>query len=476
MEMPTSTGQRRQMRRAGSLKFSVKGKPYTLTAFVEADAPDMNRLFVPFGDLTNGTETYAAGRYIDLMRTPTGPVRGGLQPRVPPVLLLQPDLRLPLSASGEPVAGARARGRTDEAMTPAAIVFDFDGVSPTASRCTCARSRRRCATSWASSCRPTSTTSATWATTTRARCARCWRIAGVADGEARVAAIIEDKAKRLPALLSSPDVLMPGAAACIARLAACRPLAIASGARRDEIELVLAARGLAAPFDVIVAAGETPRSKPHPDPYARAVSLLAERGRIPRGTSPSQCVAIEDSHWGIASAKQAGLRCVGITSSYARHELVTADRVIDVPRRVDHRVPRRNSPAAGDHARRAARVRRSRGQPRRRRPRARGAVPAANRVPRGGRRGRDEPAHEARRHRHGAHRAARLEALAQGAGGRAQPAALRRRGVPGQRRAVRGPAQQLPQRRRRPAHRPADRAVRGLPGRGAPGGRARSKA
>lgn len=72
IEMPTSTGQRRQMRRAGSLKFSIKGKPYSLTAFVEADARDMNRLFVPFGDLTNGTETYPAGRYIDLVRTPTG--------------------------------------------------------------------------------------------------------------------------------------------------------------------------------------------------------------------------------------------------------------------------------------------------------------------------------------------------------------------------------------------------------------------
>jgi uncharacterized protein (DUF1684 family) len=72
MEMPTSTGQPRRMRRAGSLRFSVQGRPFALTAFVEADAPDMNRLFVPFGDLTNGTETYPAGRYIDLVRTPTG--------------------------------------------------------------------------------------------------------------------------------------------------------------------------------------------------------------------------------------------------------------------------------------------------------------------------------------------------------------------------------------------------------------------
>lgn len=72
MEMPTSTGQRRQMRRAGSLQFSLRGQPLALTAFVEASAPDMNRLFLPFGDMTNGTETYPAGRYLDLDRTPTG--------------------------------------------------------------------------------------------------------------------------------------------------------------------------------------------------------------------------------------------------------------------------------------------------------------------------------------------------------------------------------------------------------------------
>ena len=72
MEMPTSTGQRRQMRRAGTLKFALKGRPLQLTAFVEAGAPDVNRLFVPFGDMTNGTETYAPGRYLDLDRTPTG--------------------------------------------------------------------------------------------------------------------------------------------------------------------------------------------------------------------------------------------------------------------------------------------------------------------------------------------------------------------------------------------------------------------
>jgi hypothetical protein len=72
IEMPTSTGKRREMRRAGQLKFSVKGQSLTLTAFVEASDRQMARLFVPFADQTNGSETYAAGRYLDLTRTATG--------------------------------------------------------------------------------------------------------------------------------------------------------------------------------------------------------------------------------------------------------------------------------------------------------------------------------------------------------------------------------------------------------------------
>ncbi len=72
MEMPTSTGQRRQMRRIGKLRFTLKGKPETLTAFIDATENDMRRLFVPFGDLTNGLETYQGGRYLDLDRTATG--------------------------------------------------------------------------------------------------------------------------------------------------------------------------------------------------------------------------------------------------------------------------------------------------------------------------------------------------------------------------------------------------------------------
>ena len=72
IEMPTSTSEVRKEERVGMLEFTVKGHQLTLSAFVEAGAKDVDRLFVPFRDLTSGTETYQAGRYIDLERTPTG--------------------------------------------------------------------------------------------------------------------------------------------------------------------------------------------------------------------------------------------------------------------------------------------------------------------------------------------------------------------------------------------------------------------
>jgi len=72
LQLPTSTGQRREMRRIGTLKFTLKGQPLTLSAFVDASTNDVRHLFVPFGDLTNGTETYPGGRYLELDRTATG--------------------------------------------------------------------------------------------------------------------------------------------------------------------------------------------------------------------------------------------------------------------------------------------------------------------------------------------------------------------------------------------------------------------
>jgi hypothetical protein len=71
LQIPTSTGEMRAMEMVGTLEFTLKGKALSLGALVEAGTPP-SQLFVPFTDLTSGTETYAAGRYLEITRTVTG--------------------------------------------------------------------------------------------------------------------------------------------------------------------------------------------------------------------------------------------------------------------------------------------------------------------------------------------------------------------------------------------------------------------
>ena len=71
LEVPTSAGTPRKMRKAGTLVFSIKGQPLRITAFHDLTTP-ANHLSVMFSDLTSGTETYAAGRYLDLDQNATG--------------------------------------------------------------------------------------------------------------------------------------------------------------------------------------------------------------------------------------------------------------------------------------------------------------------------------------------------------------------------------------------------------------------
>lgn len=135
-----------------------------------------------------------------------------------------------------------------------------------------------------------------------------------------ITGIISRKAVIFDEIVASTDVLYPEAVACVERLAADLPLGIASGALRHEIEAILRRSSLEKHFRFIVAAGETARGKPAPDPYRRAARLHSR--------PPEQCVAIEDSRWGIESAKDAGLHCIGITTSYPARDLPGADAII----------------------------------------------------------------------------------------------------------------------------------------------------
>jgi beta-phosphoglucomutase-like phosphatase (HAD superfamily) len=143
---------------------------------------------------------------------------------------------------------------------------------------------------------------------------------------ARIGEMVADKAVRLEALEHDASILFPGAAEAIRRAAATVPIAIASGARGDEIRRVLNRENLASYFSAIVGAEDTPVSKPAPDPYLHALALLAPAtGTNLKG---AECVAIEDSIWGLASARSAGLKTVAVTHTYDAAALGGADLVI----------------------------------------------------------------------------------------------------------------------------------------------------
>lgn len=62
LQVATSDGAERTYRRAATVSFTVDDEPVNLTLYDTGHTG----LFLPFRDTTNGSETYGAGRYLDL--------------------------------------------------------------------------------------------------------------------------------------------------------------------------------------------------------------------------------------------------------------------------------------------------------------------------------------------------------------------------------------------------------------------------
>ena len=99
-------------------------------------------------------------------------------------------------------------------------------------------------------------------------------------------------------------------------------MGIVTSSRREHFELIHQQTGLLPYFQFVLASGDYPRSKPHPDPYLAAV----ERSGYPK----TACLVIEDSERGLAAAKEAGLRCIVVPNAFTRKSNFTgADMVLD---------------------------------------------------------------------------------------------------------------------------------------------------
>ena len=102
------------------------------------------------------------------------------------------------------------------------------------------------------------------------------------------------------------------------------PLGVASSAVRENVEFVLETLQLESVFRGVTTGSDFPRSKPDPGIY-----LLAAR-RL--GVDPSACLAFEDSFVGIEAAKRAGMKCIGLASTFPARDLrakTDADHVIE---------------------------------------------------------------------------------------------------------------------------------------------------
>ena len=112
--------------------------------------------------------------------------------------------------------------------------------------------------------------------------------------------------------------VMPGAAELVESIPQGRWGVVTSGSR-----LLASARlpfcGLPVP-EVLVTSDDVTNGKPHPEPYLKGAARL--------GFDPAECLVIEDAPAGIQAARAAGMKVVGITSTYPAKALVQADAVI----------------------------------------------------------------------------------------------------------------------------------------------------
>jgi sugar-phosphatase len=90
------------------------------------------------------------------------------------------------------------------------------------------------------------------------------------------------------------------------------PWAVVTSAWRTLAELRLGLAGLPIPA-VLVTSDDISHSKPHPEGYLLAATRL--------GVTPGECLVIEDAHAGIEAARAAGMRVIGITTTFPRDQL-----------------------------------------------------------------------------------------------------------------------------------------------------------
>ncbi len=139
----------------------------------------------------------------------------------------------------------------------------------------------------------------------------------------------EVMAKKAAAYLTTIQdhlVIFPGVKEFIEEASTTYPIAIASGALRAEIELVLEQIGIRNVFGHITSAEDVTCGKPNPEPFLHALAGLNRRHPAAR-ILPDACLVIEDSRPGIRAARSAGMKVLAVTNTHTEQDLHEADAI-----------------------------------------------------------------------------------------------------------------------------------------------------
>jgi beta-phosphoglucomutase len=134
-------------------------------------------------------------------------------------------------------------------------------------------------------------------------------------------ALIEDRIARYNLLAADGSTVDDEMRAAIRFAAARAPVAIVSAAARSEIDPVVAASGIGDAIALIVSQDDVTNGKPDAECYLTAARLL--------GVEPSAMLVFEDTDVGVAAAKAAGARVVGLTRTLGAARMAGADELVE---------------------------------------------------------------------------------------------------------------------------------------------------
>jgi HAD superfamily hydrolase (TIGR01509 family) len=153
--------------------------------------------------------------------------------------------------------------------------------------------------------------------------------------EKLLARLIDRKAIYYQSEIRSKVRIFPGVEKLVTTLVPVLPLAVASGALRQEIETILSAAGLLKHFAVIISAEDVDHGKPEPEIFLKALARLNAQVEDGHPIDAADCLVIEDSKEGIRGARRAGMKCLAVSNSHPTELLQEANAVVRSLEEVD---------------------------------------------------------------------------------------------------------------------------------------------